>query len=101
MFKNHLIHIGTFGKPFGLKGEINIFMLTDDLYSFKKLKPFFSKEETIIWDFQLLRKFKGNLVGKLKNYNTRNSVEQLGGKKIFANKKKLPKTKPGEFYIFD
>ena len=44
MFKNNLIHVGTFGKPLGLKGEINIYMLTHDINSFKKLSPFFSDE---------------------------------------------------------
>ena len=56
---------------------------------------------TFLWDFQLLKILKGNLVGILKNHTSRTSVEQLNGKKIFADKKKLPKTKPGEFYIFD
>ncbi len=101
MLKSHLIHVGTFGKPLGLKGEINIFMLTNDLYSFKKLKPFFSDDGTVAWHFQHLRMLKGNLIGKLKNYTTRTTVEKLKGKKIFANKEKLPRTKPGEFYIFD
>ena len=41
------------------------------------------------------------MIGKLKNHITRTSVEQLHRKKIFAHRKKFPKTKTGEFYIID
>ena len=101
MFRNQFIHIGTFGKPVGLKGEINISMLTNSMHSFQQLKPFFAENQFTIWDLQLLRMFKGNMIGKLKNHITRTSVEQLYRKKIFAHRKKFPKTKTGEFYIID
>ena len=52
-------------------------------------------------DIQLLRESKGKLIVKLKNHITRTSVEKLNRKKIFAYRKKLPKTKKNEFYIID
>ena len=45
MFRNQFIHIGTFGKPVGLKGEINISMLTNSMHSFKQLRPFFAEDQ--------------------------------------------------------
>ena len=101
MFRNQFIHIGTFGKPVGLKGEIKINMLTNSMHSFKQLQPFFAEDKYTTWDLQLLRISKGNMIGKIKNYITRTSVEQLYRKKIFVHRKKFPKTKTGEFYIFD
>ena len=101
MFRNQFIHIGTFGKPVGLKGEINITMLTSSKHSFQQLKPFFAEDRITIWNLQLLRMSKGNLIGKLKDHITRTSVEQLHRKKILAYRKKFPKTKTGEFYIID
>ena len=101
MFRNQFIHIGTFGKPIGLKGEINIMMLTNSMHSFMKLGPFFAEDRYSIWNLQLLRMSKGNIIGKLKNHITRTSVEQLHRKKIFAHRKKFPKITKGEFYIID
>ena len=101
MFRNQFIHIGTFGKPVGLKGEIKINMLTDSMHFFQQLRPFFAEDQYTIWDLQLIRMSKEKMIGKLKNHITRTSVEQLYRKKIFADRKKFPKTKTGEFYIID
>jgi len=101
VFRNKFIHIGTFGKPVGLKGEINIIMFTNSMHSFQQLKPFFAEDKSTIWDLQLLRMSKRNMIGKLKNHISRTSVEQLYRKKIFAHRKKFPKTKTGEFYMID
>ena len=87
MFRNKFIHIGTFGKPLGLKGEISITMLTNTLYSFYKLRPFFDEDQSTILDLQLLRMSKGNIVAKLINHITRTSVDHLYLKKIFAYRK--------------
>ena len=76
-------------------------MLTNSMYSFKQLQPFFAEDKYTTWDLQLLRISKGNMIGKIKNYITRTSVEQLYRKKIFAHRKKFPKTKKSEFYIID
>ena len=101
MFRNQFIHVGTFGKPVGLKGEINITMLTNSMHSFSQLKPFFAEDKITVLNLQLLRMSKGKLIGKIKNYITRTSVEQLHRKKILAYRKNFPKTKINEFYIFD
>ena len=87
MFRNQFIHVGTFGKPVGLKGEINIIMLINSMYSFRQLKPFFAEDKITILNLQLLRMSKGNMIGKLKNHETRTSIEQLYRKKIFTYRK--------------
>ena len=101
MYRNKFVHIGTFGKPVGLKGEINIIMFTSSMHSFRKLKPFFAEDLSTILNLQFLRMHKGNIIGKLKDHLTRTSVEELHRRKIFAHRKKLPKTKIGEFYLID
>ena len=45
--------------------------------------------------------FRKSIVAKLKNHITRTSVDQLYLKKIFAYRKKLPKTKTSEYYVID
>ena len=65
MFRNQFIHIGTFGKPVGLKGEIKINMLTDSMHFFQQLRPFFAEDQYTIWDLQLIRMSKENMIGKV------------------------------------
>ena len=99
--KKQLIHIGTFGKPLGLKGEIKIIMHTSDFKSFKSLSPYLAHDGKTIWDFVYLNISKDKLIGKLQELTTRNSVEKLKGKKIFTDKVNLPKIKKDQFYVSD
>ena len=44
MKKKELVHVGTFGQPQGLKGDIKINIFTSSFESFKMLKNFFIQE---------------------------------------------------------
>ena len=101
MKKKELIHVGTFGKPLGLSGEIKIIHHTTDLQIFDFLKNYMQNEEEDILNFSYLRIVRNKLIGKLSNCNNRNCSEQLKNKKILVNKKNLPKTKKNQYYIFD
>jgi len=95
----HLIHIGTFGKPLGLNGEVKIIMHTFNFDSFKSLSPYLTCDGKTFWNFNQLNIYGSMLVGILQNCNTRNCAEKLNGKKIFIDKNNLPKTKKEYFYI--
>ena len=55
MKKNKLIHVGTFGQPNGLKGEIKIHILTSSLESFKNLDKYFVDEKLLKVSFKSFR----------------------------------------------
>ena len=100
MDKQNLVHIGTFGKPLGLNGEVKIIMHTSNFDLFKSLSPYLTSDGKTFWNFFQLN-INGNiLAGILHNCNTRNCAEKLNGKKIFIDKNDLPKKK-NQFYIFD
>ena len=101
MIKKQLLHIGTFGKPVGLKGEIIIIMHNVEFSTFKSLSLHLSDKLSVFWNFRYLKINKNKLFGKLKKCNSINCVEKLNGKKIFIDKNKLPKNKKNQFYIFD
>ena len=101
MKKKQLLHIGTFGKPVGLKGEIKIIMHNLEFNTFKSLNTYLLDEETMFWDFQYLKINNNKLTGKLKKCNSINCAEKLNGKKIFIDINHLPKNKKNQFYIFD
>ena len=101
MKKKQLFHIGTFGKPVGLKGKIKIIMHNLEFNTFKSLNTYLLDEESMFWDFQYLKINKNKLTGKLKKCNSINCAEKLNGKKIFIDINHLPKNKKNQFYIFD
>ena len=93
MKNKQLIHVGTFGKPVGLKGEIKIIMHNFEFNTFKSLSQYFVNEVSMFWNFQYLKMNNNKLVGKLKKCNSIECVEKLKGKKIFIDKNYLPKNK--------
>ena len=103
MKKKQLFHIGTFGKPVGLKGEIKIIMHNFEFNKFKSksISSYLVDEADVFWNFQYLKINKNKLTGKLKKCNSINCAEKLNGKKIFIDINNLPKNKKNQFYIFD
>ena len=101
MKKKQLFHIGTFGKPVGLKGEIKIIMLNLEFNTLKSLNTYLLDEETMFWDFQYLKINNNKLTGKLKKCNSINCAEKLNRKRIFIYRNNLPRNKKNQFYIFD
>ena len=101
MKKKKLFHIGTFGKPVGLKGEIKIIMHNFEFNKFKSISSYLVDEADEFLNFQYLKINKNKLTGKLKKCNSINCAERLKGKKIFIDKNNLPKTNKNQFYVFD
>tara|TARA_B100001123_G_C14577171_1_gene736652 strand:+ start:43 stop:552 length:510 start_codon:yes stop_codon:yes gene_type:complete len=97
--KKNLVHIGTFGKPLGLKGDIKIDIFTSSIKSFKTLKPYLDQNGKNTWLFNFLKNYKGKLVGNLINYNSRNLIESLRGEKIYTKEKNLSKEDYKLFYL--
>ncbi|HJO14033.1 MAG: 16S rRNA processing protein RimM [Pelagibacteraceae bacterium] len=103
MKKKQLFHIGTFGKPIGLKGKIKIIMHNFEFNKFKSksLSPYLVDEANVFWNFQYLKINNNKLTGKLEKCNSINCAEKLNGKRIFIDINHLPKNKKNQFYIFD
>ena len=84
MEKNNLIHVGTFGQPVGLKGEIRINILTTTFANFKMFKSYFMEDGKNQWNFKYIKSNGKKVIGLIeKNFN-RDLVEKLQGKKIFC-----------------
>ena len=101
MKKKELVHVGTFGQPQGLKGDIKINILTSSFEAFKTLKTFFIKDEESILVFKKLRKVGKNIIGSIEQCNDRDSALLLKGKYILALRESFPQIKENEYYIID
>tara|TARA_B110000438_G_C15307113_1_gene433745 strand:- start:8 stop:517 length:510 start_codon:yes stop_codon:yes gene_type:complete len=101
MKKEKLIHVGSFGQPHGLKGEVKINFLTVTSNSFIKLKEYFMDNETNKWNFKYFRNSNKKLIGLLEDYYDRDASLSLKGKKIYSLRDNSQKTKNNQYYIID
>ena len=101
MKKNELVHVGTFGQPQGLKGEIKINIFTSSLESFKMLKEYFIENKKNKLFFKKLRKAGNKYICSFEGCEDRNQALEYKGKNIFVFRKNFPKTNHGQYYIVD
>ena len=101
MSKTSLVHVGTFGSPVGLKGEVKVTMLTSSLEFFKKLNNYVNEEDSTAWVFINMRLFNNKLIVHPQDCNNRDDVEKLRGKKIFTQSNNFSKTKKDQYYVRD
>ena len=101
MSKSNLVHVGTFGSPIGLKGEIKIKMLTSSFEFFKMLKVYLNEDASETWNFIKMRILNDKLIAHPKGCNNRDDAEKFRGKKIFSQLSNFPKTNKDEYYIRD
>ena len=101
MNKKNIVHIGTFGQPKGLKGEIRIIMLVSSFESFKMLRQYLKEDGETEWQFVKLRHIGNKLFAMLEDCQDRDAALALQGKKIYSSRKNFPKTKNNEYYVID
>ena len=101
MKKNHLVHVGTFGQPQGLKGDIKINILTSSFESFKILKNYFMQDGKTILHFTALRKIGKKNIASLEGCEDRNTALEYKGKYIFSSKENFSEIGEDEYYVID
>ena len=101
MKKKDYIHVGTFGQPQGLKGEIKINIFTVSLESFKILKSYFIDENKSILINKKIKQVGKKIIASIENSKDRDEALSFKGKQIFTLRENFPKTKNNEFYVID
>ena len=101
MKEKKLVHVGTFGQPQGLKGEIKINIFTSSLESFKLLKKYFIEDEKSVLIFKRIHLIGKKVIGSIEICNDRNTALLYKGKHILALRENFPQTKDSEYYIVD
>ena len=101
MKNKDLVHVGTFGQPQGLKGDIKINILTSSLESFKILKNYFMQDGEIILHFTALRKIGKKNIASLDGCEDRNAALDYKGIYIFSSKENFSKIGEDEYYVID
>ena len=101
MKKNDLVHVGTFGQPQGLKGDIKINILTSSFESFKILKNYFMEDGKTIFHFTALRKIGKKNIATLEGCEDRNAALDYKGMHVFSSKENFSKISEDEYYVID
>ena len=101
MSKSNLVHVGTFGSPIGLKGEIKVKMLTSSFEFFKMLKVYLNEDASETWNFIKMRILNNKLIVHPQDCNNRDDAEKFRGIKIFSQSSNFPKTNKNEYYVRD
>ncbi len=101
MNQSKFIHVGTFGTPVGIKGELKLIFLTTDFKFFQNLNEYFDETLSNFYFFKNMRLNNKKLIVHPTNCFTRNDAEKLRGKKIFSKSSDFPNLNQNEYYIKD
>ena len=101
MKEKDYVHVGTFGQPQGLKGEIKINIFTSSLDSFKLLKNYYIEQEKLILIFKNVKQVGKKVIASIENCQDRDDALSFKGKSIFSLREYFPKTKADEYYVLD
>ena len=101
MNQSKFIHVGTFGAPVGIKGEIKLVFLTTDFEFFQNLNEYFDETFSNLYFFKNMRLNNHKLIVHPSDCYSRNDAEKLKGKKIFSKSANFPNLSKDEYYIKD
>ncbi|NLJ70155.1 MAG: 16S rRNA processing protein RimM [Clostridiaceae bacterium] len=97
--------IGRIGKPRGLKGELRVFPLTDDIERFHNLKCCYleDQDENILAELEIAecRIVQDQVSIKFKNYNTRDLAEKLKNQYISVARSEAIDLTKDEYFVAD
>lgn len=98
--------IGVIGKPHGIKGEINVMLLTDYPNTILKGSTLFTDQGLRVpveIDSIRQKKLKGRDVSIIKfaGIDDRNEAEKLKGKNLYRSGSEVPALEDGKFWIDD
>ncbi len=99
-----MIAVGRITRGVGLKGELNVAVLTDTLKRFEKLKTVWvgTDESQAVKHFVIaVRVTSSAVVLKLKEIDSRTAADSLRGQLLFIASKDVVVPKKGSYFIHD
>ena len=98
--------IGVVGKPHGIKGEVNVMLLTDYPDSILEGSPLYTggdcSEKMIVEKIALIRKKRGaTAVIKFEGISGRDDAGSIRGSELYRSPEQSPVLDSGEFWIED
>jgi 16S rRNA processing protein RimM len=95
------ICVARIGAAHGVRGEVKLWIFTEDPLAVKQYGPLTTKDGTRQFEVTRAREAKGHLVAALKGIATREDAERLNGVELYVAREKLPATDEDEYYHAD
>ena len=98
-----LLQVGAIIKTHGIKGEVKVFPLTDDVKRFKKLKEVILEPEkdNMILEIESVKFQKNLVILKFKGFDSINDIEMHVKKGIFVTRKDAVPLEEDEYFVAD
>lgn len=100
---NNMLQVGGIASTHGIRGEVKVFPMTDDVTRFKKLKKCVidTGKEQISVEIESCKFFKQFVILKFKGIDNINDVEQFKQCGLWIDKAAAVKLKKDEYFIGD
>lgn len=98
-----LLQVGAIANTHGVRGEVKVFPMTDDVNRFRKLKQVLldtGKEQKELTITQV-KFFKNLVILKFKGYDSINDVEKWKGMPLYVTREQAVKCGKDEYFIAD
>ncbi len=98
-----LLQVGAIASTHGVRGEVKVFPMTDDVNRFKRLKEIllYTGEEYLKLEIAQVRFFKNLAIMKFKGIDSINDIEKYKGKGLFVTREQAVKCEKDEYFIAD
>ena len=98
-----LYQVGAITQTHGIKGEVKVFPMTDDVSRFKNMKGLIldTGKERITLEVTSARPQKNLVILKFKEYDNINDVERFKGCGLYVTKENRVKCQKDEYFIAD
>ncbi|MBE5899114.1 MAG: 16S rRNA processing protein RimM [Lachnospiraceae bacterium] len=98
-----VLQVGTIIKTHGIRGEVKVYPLTDDVNRFKKLKEVILEPEkdNIILEIEGVKFFKNLVILKFKGFDNINDIEMHTKKGIYVTRENAVECEEDEYFVAD
>ncbi len=100
---NEYLQVGTIIKTHGIKGEVKVYPLTDDVNRFKDLKSVILEpsKDNLPLEIEGVKFFKNLVILKFKDYDNINDIEMYVKKGIFVTREDAVPLEEDEYFVTD
>ena len=96
-----LVLVGKVTGAFGVKGELRIAAYTESPLALINFRTLLKENGELAITLVSGRSFKGGVIARAKDVETKTDADRLRGIKLFAPRSALPPTEEDEFYLTD
>lgn len=98
-----LLQVGAISSTHGVRGEVKVFPMTDDVRRFKKCRELIldTGKGTKTLEIEGVKFFKQFVILKFKGYDSINEIEAYKGKALYVTRENAVKLKKDEYFIAD